>query len=266
MRTLLEKPSLTATLDGAVAEVVLSRPEALNCFDEQLHHDFLDMLQVVPAETEVRAILLYSTGRAFSAGGNVHWMQEVNADRARARYIVGIGKQLMTEMLNIRIPVVAAVQGPAMGLGANVVFASDVVVATTAAQFADSHVVMGLVAGDGGTVVWPQSIGMVRAKRHLLTGEPLSAADAYALGMVSDLVEDDDELLPTARALARKIAALPPLAVQGTKQSLNRVLQQRAGEVFELSLALELDTMTSRDLKEATDAFLEKRTGRYEGV
>lgn len=175
------------------------------------------------------------------------------------------GYRLMQELLALRIPLVVAVQGPAMGLGANIAFAADAVVAVGSARFADSHVLMGLVAGDGGTVVWPQAGGILRAKRHLLTGDPLSAADAYAAGMVTDLVETQEELLPAARALATRIAALPPLAVQGTKQALNRLLQQRAGEVLELSLQLEQDTMLSEDLLEATNAFLEKRPGRYEG-
>jgi enoyl-CoA hydratase len=265
MKIVLETPSLTATADGAVAEVVLTRPDVLNCFDNQLHADFLTMLATVPADPAVRCILLSSTGRAFSAGGDVHWMQEINTDRARAREVVRTGYRVMTDLLDLRVPLVTAVQGAAMGLGANIALASDLVVATSAARFADSHVLMGLVAGDGGAVVWPQAGGINRAKRHLLTGDPLKAADAFAAGMVTDLVDNPSDLLPTARALAQRIAALPPLAVQGTKRALNQILRQRAGEVFELSLALELDTITSEDLREATDAFLQKRTGEYKG-
>lgn len=265
MTTVLETPSLTVTLQGSVAEVVLTRPEILNCFDDQLHTDFLAMLATVASVKEARSVLLHSTGRAFSAGGNVHWMQEANADRSKARELVATGYRVLTDLLELRLPLVTAVQGPAMGLGANIALASDVVVACSKASFADSHVLMGLVAGDGGVVIWPQAGGINRAKRHLLTGDPLSATDAYAAGMVTDLVVDSDDLLPTARALAERLAALPPLAVQGTKRALNRILQQRAGEVFELSLALEMDTITSEDLLEATNAFLEKRTGNYHG-
>ncbi len=265
MNTLLETPSLTVIKDQAVAEVTLTRPDVLNCFDDQLHGDFLEMLAAVAADSAVRSVLLHSTGRAFSAGGSAEWMQEANSDRSKARELVATGYRVMTALLDLRVPLVTAVQGPAMGLGANIALISDVVVAGTKARFADSHVLMGLVAGDGGAIIWPQAGGITRAKRHLLTGDPLSAADAYAAGMVTDLVEDPDQLVPTARALARRIAALPPLAVQGTKRALNRILQQRAGEVFELSLSLELDTITSEDLLEATTAFLEKRPGNYHG-
>jgi enoyl-CoA hydratase len=114
-------------------------------------------------------------------------------------------------------------------------------------------------------VVWPLAGGIVRAKRHLLTGDPISAVDAHAAGMVSDLVETADDVLPAARALATRIAALPPLAVQGTKRALNRLLHERAGEVLELGLQLELDTTRSEDLMEATDAFLTKREPKFRG-
>ena len=265
MTVLMETATLTATCENGVADVVLTRPEVLNRIDAELHADFPVMIERVSAEPSARAMLLRSEGRAFSAGGDVNMMRRVHSDPETARHMVREGYRLMHCLLGLRIPLVCAVQGPAMGLGANVAFAADAVVAVADAKFADSHVVMGLVAGDGGAVVWPQVGGMLRAKRHLLTGDPISGRDAFAAGMVSDLVETVDELLPTARALAQRLADLPPLAVQGTKQALNRVLQQRAGEVFELSLQLELDTMRSDDLLEATAAFLERRPGRYQG-
>jgi enoyl-CoA hydratase len=263
--TLMETPTLTATLEDGIASVVLTRPEVMNRFDAALHEDFIEMIEQVNANFEVRVMLLSSQGRAFSAGGDVHMMREVQSDAVHARHMVRQGHRLMQNLLALRVPLVCAVQGAAMGLGANVAFAADAVVAVAGAKFADSHVVMGLVAGDGGAVVWPQTGGMLLAKRHLLTGDPITGADAKAAGMVSDLVESEADLLPTALALATRLAALPPLAVQGTKQALNRVLQQRAGEVFELSLQLELDSMRSEDLLEATSAFLEKRPGRYQG-
>ena len=153
-----------------------------------------------------------------------------------------------------------------MGLGANIAFAADALVATRDAKFADSHVRVGLVAGDGGVVIWPAVTGFLRAKRHLLTGDAMTGEEAYAAGIVTDLVDSEDELVPTAMALAERIAALPPLAVQGTKQAFNRVIQQRAAEVLELSLAIEMDSMGSADLMEATSAFLEKRPGVFRGI
>jgi enoyl-CoA hydratase len=122
-----------------------------------------------------------------------------------------------------------------------------------------------MVAGDGGCVVWPQAAGLMWARRYLLTGKALTAQDAFARGMVTDLVDTPTAVLPAARALAAEIADLPPLAVQGTKRVLNRVMQQRAGEVFELGLALEELTLGSADIVEAVDAFKNRRKPVYRG-
>lgn len=137
-------------------------------------------------------------------------------------------------------------------------------VAQRKARISDTHIV-GMVAGDGGCVVWPQSIGMMWAKRYLLTGDFMSAEAAFARGLVTDLVDTAEEVLPAARALAARIASLPPVAVQGTKRSLNKVMQQRAGEVFDYSLAMEQISLMSTDIVEAVTAFKEKRKPVYTG-
>jgi enoyl-CoA hydratase len=160
---------------------------------------------------------------------------------------------------------VVALHGAAIGLGATVVLTADAIVAARTATISDPHVALGLVAGDGGCLVWPQSVGMLRARRHLLTGDPIDAETAAAMGLVTDLVDTPDEVLPAAQALAARIAALPPLAVQGTKRALNRVTQLRAGEVVDLSLAHEETTLASRDLLEAIDSFTERRPGNFQG-
>jgi enoyl-CoA hydratase len=125
--------------------------------------------------------------------------------------------------------------------------------------------VVGLVAGDGGCVVWPQAAGMLRAKRHLLTGDPISAEDAWTWGLVTDLVDTPDEVDPAALALATRIAALPPVAVHGTKRSLNRVMQQRAGEVVDLSILHSIVAVQTDDLMEGTSAMKERRPGNFTG-
>jgi enoyl-CoA hydratase len=124
---------------------------------------------------------------------------------------------------------------------------------------------VGLVAGDGGCVVWPQAAGMLRAKRHLLTGDPIKAEDAWMWGLVTDLVDSSAEVEPAARTLAERIAALPPVAVQGTKRSLNRVMQQRSGEVLDLSILHSIVAVGTDDLMEGTAAMKERRQGRFTG-
>jgi enoyl-CoA hydratase len=192
-------------------------------------------------------------------------MRRAHDDPVVRRKIVDDAHRLLTTLIGLPQPVVVAMQGAAIGLGATVVLSCDAVVAARTAQLADSHVNVGLVAGDGGCVVWPATAGIMRARRHLLTGDPLDAETALALGLVTDLVDEPGQTLPAALALATRIAALPPLAVQLTKRALNRGLLQRAGEVLELSLAYEEATLASEDLLEGIAALKERRPGSFAG-
>lgn len=259
--------TLRITRDGAVATITLTRADLMNRFDVPQSAEFIDALKFLRrAEDGIRVVILAAEGKAFSAGGDVGWVRETAGDPAARARAVAEGLELMTELLTFPLPIVTAIQGAAMGLGANVAFASDLVVACRNARLADPHVKIGLVAGDGGAVVWPISAGILRAKRYLLTGDPITAEEGYAFGLVTDLVDSPEDVLPHARELACKIAALPPLAVQGTKAALNRLLGQRSGEVLELSLQLEGMTMASSDVVEAATAFIEKRPGVYTGT
>jgi enoyl-CoA hydratase len=257
--------TLTIDHDGPVTQITLTRPEVLNRFDPELHREFIDALVEVRARPGLRVIVLASTGRVFSAGGSFDFMLSAREDTAFRIAALDEGRLLFHVLTDLHVPVVTALQGDAIGLGATVVLTTDAVVAARTAGLSDPHVAIGLVAGDGGCVVWPAAAGMLRAKRHLLTGDRMSAEDAFAMGLVTDLVDTPGETLPAARALADRLAALPPLAVQGTKRALNRVLQQRAGEVLDLSFALEGQSMASEDLAEAIDAFKNKRAPTYQG-
>ena len=257
--------TLSLTVDGAVAEITLTRPDVLNRFDVELHEAFTGVLLELRSRTDLRAVVLASTGKLFSAGGDFELMLAGRADVATRTRLVDEGRLMFRLLADVPVPVVVALQGDAIGLGATVALACDAIVASRRASIADPHVAIGLVAGDGGCVVWPAAAGLLRAKRYLLTGDRLSAEDAWAMGLVTDLVDGPDEVLPAARALAARMAALPPLAVQGTKRALNRVLQARAGEVLDLSFALEAAAMASDDLAEAIAAFKERRVPKYQG-
>lgn len=257
--------ALTIERDGHLMVITLDRPDLLNRFDLVLHDEFRAALLELKEDGDTRAAVLASTGKAFSAGGDFDMIRQAQADPALRHELLEGAGQLLDTLIDVPQPIVVAMQGAAMGLGASVALACDAIVAPRKAVLADSHVVAGLVAGDGGVLVWPATAGILRARRHLLTGDPLTAEDAYALGLVTDLVDTPEETLPTARALAERIAALPPLAVQGTKRALNRGLQARAAEVMELSLAEEGASLASEDVLEAIDAFQEKRPGNYSG-
>jgi enoyl-CoA hydratase len=248
-----------------VADIRLIRPEVLNRFDKTLHREFAAVLNRLNGDPEVRAIVLTSTGKVFSAGGDFEMMREAH-DSARARReIVEQARSVLSALTSLIQPIVVGVQGPVVGLGATVVLACDAVVAVKTASLSDAHVAMGLVAGDGGVLVWPQATGMLRARRYLLTGDPIDAERAYQFGLITDLVDTIDDVTPTAAKLGRKLASLPPLAVQGTKRALNQVTQIRAGEVVEAALLQEMDTLGSDDLLEAITAFHEKRPATFTG-
>jgi len=257
--------ALTLRTDGHVAEITLARPELFNRFDDQLHVEFTQVLDSLRRDEKVRAVVLASTGKVFSAGGDFDLMRAAQADVTTRLRIVDDGRRLLDALISLPQPLVVALHGAAIGLGATVVLTADAIVAARSATISDPHVQLGLVAGDGGCLVWPQAVGMLRARRHLLTGDAIPAAEAYAMGLVTDLVDTPDEVLPAAQALAARIAALPPLAVQGTKRALNRVTQQRAGEVVEVGFAHEETTLASNDLLEAIDSFTERRAPNYKG-
>ncbi|MBB3600655.1 enoyl-CoA hydratase [Mycolicibacterium sp. BK556] len=250
---------------AGVWEITLTRPDLRNRFDNLLQVELASALRRLGDDDCVRAIVLGSTGPAFSAGGDFALMRAAHDDDTVRADTVAAGQDLLRAFLDLRQPVVVAVQGAAIGLGATVALMCDVVVAAKRAKLADTHVQIGLVAGDGGCLVWPHAAGLLRAKRHLLTGDALDAETAYQIGLVTDLVDEPDQALPAARLIAERIAALPPMAVQGTKKALNHLAKQRAAEVVDLAFELEDQTLTSSDLLEGIAAFQEGRAPEFTG-
>jgi enoyl-CoA hydratase len=257
--------SILAETHGNVLQITLNRPDKLNAIDEQMHHDLIAVLQSLQGQSDIRAVVLAAAGKHFSAGGDLNEVYRIQAEPETRKRFHEQGLALMKTLMDNVVPIVVALHGDAHGLGANIVLACDAVVAQPKARLSDAHVVAGMVAGDGGCVVWPQAMGMLWAKRYLLTGQHITAEAGYARGLITDLVNTAEEVLPAAKAIAERIASLPPLAVQHTKRALNRVTQQRAGEVFDYSLALEQITLMSSDIIEAVDAFKEKRPPVYKG-
>ena len=259
-------PGVQIERDGHIVEITLVRPDVLNRIDGEVHDGLIQAFGHVADLDDVRAVVLASTGKVFSAGGDFDFMLQMNADPGAPRVLVRDALRMIASIMDVPAPVVVAMHGDSIGLGTSIALSCDAIVAHPKVRLSDPHVNIGLVAGDGGCLTWPQSVGMLRAKRHLLTGDPLKAEDAFAMGLVTDLVDGPDEVLPAARALAARIAGLPPLAVQGTKAALQRQLRIRFDEVMELSATLEGGTVVSADLREAVAAFREKRAPVYKGV
>lgn len=257
--------SLLYSIENHVATLTMNRPDTLNAIDEEMHHLILDALLDIRGNRDIRAVLFKGEGRAFSAGGDLNEIVKLQEDYHRRSRMCDIGLRLIEALIDLPVPVVVALHGDAIGLGASIALACDIVVASKNARVADTHVKVGLVAGDGGCLVWPMSMGFNRAKRYLLTGKMLPADKAFEFGLVSDLVESPEEALSTAQAIADEIAALAPIAVTGTKRALNQLAKARSNEVFPIGMTHELISAGSEDILEAVAAFRERRKPIYQG-
>ena len=244
--------AVEVSTEGPVGVLRLCRPELHNRFDEVVFSEIGLALAGLEADTSVRAVVFASTGRTFSAGGDTETMLAANADLQVMLAQIDEGRRLFRAFADFTKPLIAALHGHVFGVATSLVLTADAVVSAPGVKIADPHVHMGLVAGDGGCVTWPASLPLVRAKRHLLWGEPLLAEDADAVG-------------PLAVELASQVAALPPVAVQLTKRALNKVLGSRIDDVFDTAFYLEAISISTADLREAVAAFKEKRPGRWSG-
>lgn len=250
--------------DGDVLIVTIDHPDsAINAVDDRLHTDLTALFPRLQAERQARAVLLTARGGAFSAGGDFDWFPSLQDPDTR-RHLHHDAKAMIWDLLDVHLPIVTAVNGHAMGLGASIALLSDVVLVAESARIGDPHVAVGLVAGDGGTIAWPLAVGPMLAKRFLLTGDPVTSEEAVRLGLAWRAVPDDD-LYDEALAFAHRLAAGAPLAVQGTKAAINSWVKATAGPAFDLAMANEMTTFTSSDHPEALAAISEKRPPRFEG-
>lgn len=248
--------------DGDVTVVTIDRPP-LNAIDGSLHADLCRLVTWLRDEPPGGAVVLTGSGDTFSAGGDFSWFPELEDPAARDE-LRRAGKQLIWDLLDVEVPIVAAVNGPAMGLGATLALLCDTIFMAEGATIGDPHVRVGLVAGDGGTAVWPLAVGPALAKRFLLTGDPVDAEEASRLGLVTHVVAAD-RLREEAVAFARRLATGPPLAVRYTKLAVNKWVKEALNVAFDVATAYEVVTMTSEDHREALAAWRERRAPRFEG-
>ncbi len=233
-----DQPGIEVRADGAVRILTLNEPDTLNAFTEDLHEQFVDVWADVEADDDCRAVVLTGAGRTFSAGGSYEDFEGRRVDQARRRRSLRLARRLADEMIEVAVPVVAAVNGPAVGLGCTVATLSDIVFMAEDAWMADTHVSVALVAGDGGAVTWPAHTSLLRAKQYLLTGDRLGAHEAVELGL-ANFVVPGDRLLDEALAFAHRLAAQPPQALQETKAILNQHLRANAVRALGYGLATE---------------------------
>jgi enoyl-CoA hydratase len=237
---------LTIVADGPVRTVVLDRPDHLNAIDRELHRELAQVWRRLAADREARVVVVTGAGKAFSAGGDLDWITSFLDDPAARDESLREGAEIIDEMLRFPLPVIAAVNGPAVGLGCSVAVLSDIVLMSEDAYLADPHVAVGLVAGDGGAALWPLLTPIMRTREYLFTGDRIPAAVAVEVGLASRAVAAD-ELLPEAQRLAARLAKVPADALQGTKRIVNMHLSRALSGAVQAGFAAEQVTMQSDD-------------------
>ncbi len=246
--------------DG-VTVATLNRPEKLNAVNAAMHRELASLPVDANRDPDVLVLVLTGAGRAFCAGGDFSGSRD---EPMGGRYLNSMNEArlIVDNWLDCEKPVISAVNGYALGLGATVALMADVVYIGRAGVLGDTHVNMGIGAGDGGGVIWPMLVGPSRAKYYLMTGEHVRAEQAKELGLVQDVVEDD-ELMNTALALAKRLSNGPLAAISASKVPVNKWIKHVSNMVLPLSLSMEAATMSGPDADEAQAAFREKRPPVY---
>ncbi len=248
---------LTVTSEGPIRVITLNDPDKLNAMTDPLHEALTDVWPHIMRDSEVRVVVLTGNGRAFSAGGNVPGFIRNVDDVDYRRTSMRTARLLVDHILGCHVPVISAVNGPAVGLGCSLAVSADIVLMSDAAYLADTHVAVGLVAGDGGVVTWPFMMSILKAKEYLFTGDRISAERAVEIGLANRVVPADS-LLDEAMTLARKLADQPAQALQETKRALNLHLQEAALRVLPFALSAETESFSSPDVAATARRFAAK--------
>lgn len=259
---------LAVGLDQGIATLTLNQPDNRNAIHAEMHAELEHVWIDLSRDPEVNVIVLTGAGRIFSAGGDIKRMvSRFGTDEGRKFSIdtPASTKRLFQAILEVEKPIIAAINGDAVGLGATLALFADTSVIAETAKFGDSHVKVGLVAGDGGAVIWPILVGPNRAKEFLMRGKLISGKEAHAMGLINH-VAPVEEVMAQAMAIAQELNALPPLAVRWTKLSVNKWIKHQLNLILDASIAYEMLSINSLDHHEAAKAFLEKRTPTFKGI
>jgi len=257
--------TLTFKWRDRVLIVTINRAAHLNSINQDLHEELAQVFYDVNRDPDSDVVVITGAGKAFCAGGDMDWLQSMIDDPELFRSIAPDAKQIVFGLLELEKPIICKLNGPAAGLGATLALLCDIVIASEQASIGDPHVKIGIVAGDGGAVIWPQLIGYARAKEFLMTGDMIDASQAKEIGLINHVVPAD-QLEAKVMELADKLAAGATQAIRYTKTVTNIPLREIAHKVMDASLGYELLTNATRDHQEAINAFREKREPVFEGI
>ncbi len=245
-----------------VLEVILSNPGRLNAADSQMHRELAYVWRDIDADERIGAVLVRGEGGAFSSGGDFEMIAEMIQDYDALLRVWKEARDLVYGVVNCSKPIVAAIEGPAVGAGLAVALLADISVAGRTARIVDGHVRLGVAAGDHSVMVWPLLCGLSKAKYYLLLNESLSGEEAERIGLVSRCVEDG-AVYSEALKIAQKLTQGSPSAIRFTKYALNNWLRMM-GPNFDTSLALEFMGFLGPDAKEGLASLQEKRKPSFQ--
>ncbi|MCK0092051.1 enoyl-CoA hydratase/isomerase family protein [Rhodococcus sp. F64268] len=232
--------------DGPMRIITLNRSADLNAVNDPLHEGLARLWTQLSADRSARVAVITGAGRAFSAGGDFGYLAQLAEDPDLRSKSIADGRELVLGMTRCRIPVIAAVNGPAVGLGCSIVALSDMVYMGEKAYLADPHVQVGLVAADGGALTWPLQISLLQAKEFAFTGQRISAQRALELGLANHVVEDP---LSEALSAAKNILDQPQKAIEATKRLINIQLERTVLAAIDYALSAEEMTFQSDDFR-----------------
>ena len=247
-----------------VLTATLNRPDKLNAVIGEFHYEISELFNDVASDPDSDVIVLTGAGRAFSAGGDLDYLEECRRNPQAFYRTLAEGRKIVMSQLDCDKPIICRLNGDAVGLGATLALFCDIIIAADNARIGDPHVRVGFVAGDGGALIWPQLIGYARAKQYLLTGDLISAKDAQQIGLINFAVPTS-ELDKTVDEWATKLAKGATLAVRWTKATVNTGLKQLAGTLLDTGLAYEGLSARTEDHGEALKAMREGRKPVFQG-
>lgn len=258
--------ALKVEFDNHILTITIDNAESRNAMTPAIHEDFDHIFRDIAEDEDVRVVILTASGnRAFSAGGNIKGMIEhFEKDPKNWRGSFMKARRILEDMLSVDQPIICALNGDAYGLGCSMALMCDIIVANERAKFADTHVKVGLVAADGGTLTWPLAMSIYKAKEHLLRGTPLPASEAAQLGIINYALPYE-EMMPKAREIAEELANGAPWAIRWTKAAINKITKERLNLLVDAALGTEWLTFMTDDHREAAYAFAERRQPNFTG-
>jgi enoyl-CoA hydratase len=254
---------LDIKVDDGIAVVKIDHQDRMNACKPGDHAELPRSLRDFAHDEDVRVVVLTGVGKAFSLGGTFDSVENHHTHPEQLPELHAEARDLVHAHIDLEKPVITALNGYATGAGAAYALLADFIIVERHVRFADGHIAIALAAGDGGALIWPISVGMIRAKKYLMTGDWITAEEAERIGLVTEVVETGQSF-DRAMQLARRLADGPQMAIRYTKRALNQWLRQGATVAFDYSLALEMETFPTEDLGRALASLRQKGSGAIE--